>query len=106
MKRISADALAALEEHSWPGNVRELENLIQRLIITTRHEEIGPADLPFARCSSTAWLPAKPFSFPTEAQTSTIRSANSRSRCSRPRFVEDREAKPPQPACSTSMSRR
>ena len=41
MKRISADALAALEEHTWPGNVRELENLIQRLIVTTRHEEIG-----------------------------------------------------------------
>ena len=46
LKQISADALAALEEHTWPGNVRELENLIQRLIITTRHEEIGPADLP------------------------------------------------------------
>ena len=46
LKRISADALAALEEHEWPGNVRELENLIQRLIITTRHEEIGPGDLP------------------------------------------------------------
>jgi DNA-binding NtrC family response regulator len=46
LKQISADALSALEEHSWPGNVRELENLIQRLIITTRHEEIGPGDLP------------------------------------------------------------
>ncbi len=45
-KRISADALSALEEHTWPGNVRELENLVQRLIITTRHQEIGPADLP------------------------------------------------------------
>jgi DNA-binding NtrC family response regulator len=46
LKRITADALAALEEHTWPGNVRELENLMQRLIITTRHEEIGPGDLP------------------------------------------------------------
>ncbi|MGA9585484.1 MAG: sigma-54 dependent transcriptional regulator, partial [Terracidiphilus sp.] len=46
VKQISADALAALEEHTWPGNVRELENLVQRLIITTRHQEIGPADLP------------------------------------------------------------
>jgi DNA-binding NtrC family response regulator len=46
LKRISFDALAALEEHTWPGNVRELENLIQRLIITTRNEEIAPADLP------------------------------------------------------------
>jgi DNA-binding NtrC family response regulator len=46
LKRINADALAALESHNWPGNVRELENLIQRLIITTRHDEIGPGDLP------------------------------------------------------------
>jgi DNA-binding NtrC family response regulator len=46
VKQVGADALAALEEHTWPGNVRELENLIQRLIITTRHQEIGPADLP------------------------------------------------------------
>lgn len=46
LKRISPDGMAALEEHSWPGNVRELENLIQRLIITTRHQEIGTADLP------------------------------------------------------------
>lgn len=46
LKRINADALAALETHNWPGNVRELENLIQRLVITTRHAEIGPADLP------------------------------------------------------------
>ena len=46
LKRLSADALAALEEHTWPGNVRELENLIQRLVVTTRHEEIGASDLP------------------------------------------------------------
>ena len=46
VKRISAEALAALEEHDWPGNVRELENLIQRLIVTTRHDEIVPSDLP------------------------------------------------------------
>ncbi len=46
MKRINADALAALEEHTWPGNVRELENLVQRLVVTSRQEEIGALDLP------------------------------------------------------------
>jgi DNA-binding NtrC family response regulator len=46
VKRLTPEALGALEEHTWPGNVRELENLIQRLIITTRSDEIGPADLP------------------------------------------------------------
>lgn len=44
--RLTADALSALEEHAWPGNVRELENLIQRLVVTVRHEEIYPGDLP------------------------------------------------------------
>jgi len=46
VKRLTPEALAALEEHTWPGNVRELENLIQRLVITTRSDEIGPGDLP------------------------------------------------------------
>jgi DNA-binding NtrC family response regulator len=46
VKRMSAEALAALEEHTWPGNVRELENLIQRLVVTVRRDEIAAADLP------------------------------------------------------------
>jgi DNA-binding NtrC family response regulator len=46
VKRLDADALSALEEHNWPGNVRELENLIQRLVITVRGEEIRASNLP------------------------------------------------------------
>jgi DNA-binding NtrC family response regulator len=46
VKRVSAEALAALEEHTWPGNVRELENLIQRLVVTVRRDEILASDLP------------------------------------------------------------
>ena len=46
VKRLAADALAALEEHAWPGNVRELENLIQRLVVTVRGDEIVANDLP------------------------------------------------------------
>ncbi|HEY3705393.1 MAG TPA: sigma-54 dependent transcriptional regulator [Terracidiphilus sp.] len=46
VKRISAETLSALEEHTWPGNVRELENLIQRLLVTVRREEIVANDLP------------------------------------------------------------
>jgi DNA-binding NtrC family response regulator len=33
-KRISDDALRALEAHSWPGNVRELENVLRRAVAT------------------------------------------------------------------------
>ena len=45
-KRLTPDALAALEEHSWPGNVRELENLIQRLVIMVPGATIGLEHLP------------------------------------------------------------
>ncbi|HUX45281.1 MAG TPA: sigma-54 dependent transcriptional regulator [Terracidiphilus sp.] len=46
VKRLTPNALSILEEHTWPGNVRELENLIQRLIVTTRREVIEAQDLP------------------------------------------------------------
>src|SRR5882724_7520377 len=29
-RRLTTDALRAVEDHSWPGNVRELENVVQR----------------------------------------------------------------------------
>lgn len=46
MKHFAVEALQVLEEHSWPGNVRELENLIQRLVITVRGDEIRANHLP------------------------------------------------------------
>ena len=46
LKRLTPDALQIFEDHTWPGNVRELENLIQRLVITVRGEEIRASNLP------------------------------------------------------------
>jgi len=46
VKRLTPEALAVIEEHTWPGNVRELENLIQRLVVTVRGDEIGVSHLP------------------------------------------------------------
>jgi transcriptional regulator with PAS, ATPase and Fis domain len=40
------DAFQALCEYPWPGNVRELENVIERLIVTGRHERARIEDLP------------------------------------------------------------
>ncbi|MDP2125614.1 MAG: sigma-54 dependent transcriptional regulator [Parvibaculum sp.] len=34
-RRVSDDALAALQAHDWPGNVRQLRNNIERLLILT-----------------------------------------------------------------------
>ena len=46
VKRLEDSALSVFEDHPWPGNVRELENLIQRLVITVRGEEIRAGNLP------------------------------------------------------------
>jgi transcriptional regulator with PAS, ATPase and Fis domain len=45
VRGISPDALAALAEYSWPGNVRQLENVVERLVVTGRHEIIQLDDL-------------------------------------------------------------
>lgn len=45
-KRIAADALEVLMEHTWPGNVRELKNIIERLVITSPSDIITADDIP------------------------------------------------------------
>jgi DNA-binding NtrC family response regulator len=45
-KHLSADTLDALVSYQWPGNVRELENALERAVILTPGEQIGPAALP------------------------------------------------------------
>ncbi len=44
-KRISAAALAALEQHPFPGNIRELRNLLERALVHSGPAELRPADL-------------------------------------------------------------
>src|SRR5690606_8766482 len=45
VRRISPEALAALQARDWPGNVRELENAIQHAIVFCRGPTILPGDL-------------------------------------------------------------
>jgi len=45
-KTLSPEALEILVNYAWPGNVRELANTIERLLILTPGEVIGPDDLP------------------------------------------------------------
>ncbi len=45
-KRINPDAMQALVSYQWPGNIRELENTIERIVILSHGDEIGPSDLP------------------------------------------------------------
>jgi DNA-binding NtrC family response regulator len=46
VKRLSPEAMAALEQYAWPGNVRELANLMERLHILASGPVIRPQDLP------------------------------------------------------------
>jgi transcriptional regulator with PAS, ATPase and Fis domain len=74
IKHIDDTALSAFEQHTWPGNVRELENLIQRLIITVRGDEIRSSHLPSRllvtnlAASEAALLPESGADFDAEIQ--------------------------------------
>ena len=39
------EAMNMLRMHSWPGNVRELQNIVERIIILTKGDRIGPQDV-------------------------------------------------------------
>lgn len=45
-KEIDSKAIAILMKYTWPGNVRELQNIIERLVITTKGTVIHPENLP------------------------------------------------------------
>jgi len=46
IKGISKEALNLLMRPIWRGNVRELENVIERAVVLTNNEIIGPEDIP------------------------------------------------------------
>jgi two-component system NtrC family response regulator len=43
---LSPAAMPYLANYRWPGNVREVENVIERLVLLCRSEEVGVSDLP------------------------------------------------------------
>src|SRR5690242_8540693 len=45
-KTFRPEAVDVLMRYHWPGNVRELENLIERLLVLSEGQIIGPDDLP------------------------------------------------------------
>ncbi|WJQ83786.1 sigma-54 interaction domain-containing protein [Brevibacillus brevis] len=45
-RRFSPEVLDVLHQYEWPGNVRELENLVERIVITSKLDEIQVSDLP------------------------------------------------------------
>lgn len=44
-RKFTTGALNALRNISWPGNIRELRNVVQRLVILSRRNEIAESDV-------------------------------------------------------------
>lgn len=71
---LSADALAALAQHSWPGNIRELENVVRRSLLLAGDEAVISAEhIRFDQkvCVVTE-APAEPIAAPTSTPLSDI----------------------------------
>jgi len=44
-RNLSPDAIKKLMDYCWTGNVRELRNAIERAVLLSKHDTIGPDDL-------------------------------------------------------------
>lgn len=56
LRRVSEEAMSALQRYRWPGNVRELQNVIERAVLLGKGEVITLADLPPAMAAGLASL--------------------------------------------------
>lgn len=45
-RKLSNEAIHALQQYRWPGNIRELENVLEQLVIMSKQDEITLPDLP------------------------------------------------------------
>jgi len=67
--------LDALSGHPWPGNVRELENLMERLVVLSTRDRIGPDDLPASIRAGGVIPPRAPQGFPSGSRLADFESA-------------------------------
>jgi DNA-binding NtrC family response regulator len=49
--------------YSWPGNVRELRNIVERLVVTARSDEIGVESLPLELSGNDVQQAVQPLGF-------------------------------------------
>ena len=46
IKGFQRETMERLEAYPWPGNIRELQGVIERAVVLTRNDILGPEDLP------------------------------------------------------------
>ncbi|MEM7417443.1 MAG: sigma-54 dependent transcriptional regulator [Gemmatimonadota bacterium] len=46
VEAVSPEAMEILLDYPWPGNIRELENVLERALVLTEGDVLGPEDLP------------------------------------------------------------
>jgi DNA-binding NtrC family response regulator len=44
---LSDSVIDKLKSHSWPGNIRELRNVLERAVLYSEKQALGPDDLRF-----------------------------------------------------------
>jgi two-component system NtrC family response regulator len=76
---ITPDAMKCLINYRWPGNVRELENLLERLVLLARTEEVGVGDLP-ANIRNAPAGPEQPAAAPSQIPAAAERGLNAMER--------------------------
>jgi two-component system response regulator AtoC len=52
LRGFSLAAMEALQAYDWPGNVRELENIVERLVVISKHDTVQLRELPLDLQSS------------------------------------------------------
>jgi two-component system, NtrC family, response regulator AtoC len=52
LRGFSLAAMEALQAYDWPGNVRELENIVERLVVISKHDIVQLRELPLDLQSS------------------------------------------------------
>lgn len=76
-RQLSKEAMRRLEQHDWPGNVRELINVLERSVLFSRSEVLGPDDLiirpPAGAPDPLALLPEPAPGFSLEAFLAQVR---------------------------------
>lgn len=71
-RKFTTGALNLLRNYSWPGNVRELRNVVQRLLILNRGEEVTEAEV---EQTLGAPAPVSPEAYPPSLMEIPLREA-------------------------------